>query len=92
MGSILANFPTEKIKLHKPSGDIYEVTALVQSSGIQSEDSSIPIETNDYFAPEDEREVELKLVYSQNINENDIPDDDVKITVSEISIPFMQAD
>lgn len=49
MGSILANFPTEKIKLHKPSGDIYEVTALVQSSGIQIEDSSIPIETNDYF-------------------------------------------
>ena len=55
-------------------------------------DSGYSVETNDYFAPEDEREVELKLVYSQNINENDIPDDDVKITVSEISIPFMQAD
>lgn len=49
MRSILANFPTEKIILHKPSGKVYEVIALVGSTGIQSEDISIPIEKNDYF-------------------------------------------
>lgn len=49
MRSILEHFPTENIILHKPSGKTYSVTALVQSSGIQSEDTTIPIEANDYF-------------------------------------------
>ncbi|MBR1852461.1 MAG: toll/interleukin-1 receptor domain-containing protein [Lachnospiraceae bacterium] len=49
MRSLLANFPTEKLILHKPSGETYEVVSLVDSSNIMSEDTSIPIETNDYF-------------------------------------------
>ena len=49
MRSILAHFPTEKLILHKPSGSTYEVIGLVGSTGIQSEDITIPIETNDYF-------------------------------------------
>lgn len=49
MRSILASFPTEKLILHKPSGDTYEVEGLVESSGIQSEDINVPIEPNDYF-------------------------------------------
>lgn len=49
MRSILANFPTEKITLHKPSGQTYEVIALIGPSCIQSEDISVPIEMNDYF-------------------------------------------
>ena len=52
MSGMLSGFPTEKIILHKPSGDTYEVTALVGSSGINSDDSSIPIETDDYFERE----------------------------------------
>ena len=48
--SILANFPTEKLILHKLSGDEYEVEGMIGSSGtIISEDVSIPIETDDYF-------------------------------------------
>jgi len=35
--------------LHKSSGDTYEVTGLVGSSGIQSEDISVPIEKDDFF-------------------------------------------
>lgn len=49
MRSILKNFPTEEIILHKPNEQTYVVTALVSSSSIQSEDISIPIEPNDYF-------------------------------------------
>ena len=49
MKSILGNFPTEKLILHKPSGDTYEVKGLVESSGIQIDDITVPIEPNDYF-------------------------------------------
>lgn len=49
MRSLLSNFPTEKVILHKPSGATYEVEVLVGSSGIQSDDISVPIEPNDYF-------------------------------------------
>lgn len=49
MRSILDDFPTEKLILHKPSGKIYEVKGLVGSSGIQSEDITVPIEPNDYY-------------------------------------------
>lgn len=49
MRNILENFPTEKLILHKPSGDTYEVKGLVGSSEIQSDDITIPIEPNDYF-------------------------------------------
>lgn len=49
MRSILTNIPTEKLILHKPSGDIFEVAGLVDSSTIFSDDVTIPIEINDYF-------------------------------------------
>lgn len=49
MRSILSNFPTETLILHKPSGDTFGVTGLVDSSTVFSDDTSIPIETNDYF-------------------------------------------
>lgn len=49
MRSILDNFPTEKLILHKPSGKTYEVKGLVGSSGIQSDDITVLIEPNDYF-------------------------------------------
>ncbi len=49
MRSILSNFPTETLILHKPSGDTYKVIGLVDSSTVFSDDTSIPIETNDYF-------------------------------------------
>lgn len=49
MRSLLAHFPTEKIILHKTTGETFELDALVSSSGIQSENISIPIELNDYF-------------------------------------------
>ena len=49
------------------------------------------VETNDYYEVDQEREVELKLVYNPDINRDDIPDDDVRISVKEISIPFVQA-
>ena len=49
MRNILENFPTEKLILHKSSGNTYEVKALVGASEIQSDDITIPIEPNDYF-------------------------------------------
>jgi len=49
MRSILANFPTEQILFHKQSGETFEVKALVGSSGINTEDTSISIEIDDYF-------------------------------------------
>ena len=49
MRSTLNNFPTEKLILHKPSGDIYEVEGVVEPSEIQSDDVTVPIEPNDYF-------------------------------------------
>lgn len=48
--SILANFPTEKLIYHKLSGGDYEIVGMIGSSGtIISEDTSVPIETDDYF-------------------------------------------
>lgn len=49
MRSILKNFPTEKLILHKPSGGTYEVKGLVEPSEIQSDDVTVPIAPNDYF-------------------------------------------
>ena len=49
MSTMLSNFPTEKVILHKPSGETYEVVALVGSSSINSDNGSIPIEIDDYF-------------------------------------------
>lgn len=49
MRSILTNFPTETLILHKSSGDTFKVIGLVDSSTVFSDDTSIPIETNDYF-------------------------------------------
>ena len=49
MRSILTNFPTETLILHKSSGDSFKVIGLVDSSTVFSDDTSIPIETNDYF-------------------------------------------
>lgn len=46
---ILDHFPTEKLILHKSSGEEVELVALVGNNGIQSEDISVPIEVNDYF-------------------------------------------
>lgn len=48
--TILANFPTEKLILHKTTGEAYNVEGMIGNSGtIMSEDVSIPIETDDYF-------------------------------------------
>lgn len=49
--SILANFPTGKMTLHKLSGEEYEVEGMICSSGtlIMIEDVSIPIEMDDFF-------------------------------------------
>ncbi len=48
--SILRRFPTEKLILHKISGEKYEIIGLVGTDGrIMSEDVSIPIEIDDYF-------------------------------------------
>ena len=49
MKNTLKNFPTEKLILHKPSGDTYKVEGMVESSEIQSDDVTVPIEPNDYF-------------------------------------------
>ena len=49
MRSILASFPTEQLLFHKQTGEIFEVKALVGSTGINSEDISISIEIDDYF-------------------------------------------
>lgn len=49
MRSILTNFPTEDLIFHKQSGDTYKVTALVGNKIINSEDTSIPIEVDDFF-------------------------------------------
>ena len=38
MKNTLKNFPTEKLILHKPSGDTYKVEGMVESSEIQSDD------------------------------------------------------
>ena len=43
MRSILENFSTEKLILHKPSGSTCEVEGMIESSGIQSNDVTVPI-------------------------------------------------
>ena len=43
MRSILENFSTEKLILHKPSGSTCEVEGMIESSGIQSDDVTVPI-------------------------------------------------
>lgn len=43
MRSILENFSTEKLILHKPSGSTYKVEGIIESSGIQSDDVTVPI-------------------------------------------------
>lgn len=47
--SLLSNFPTELLILHKASGKTYEVSALVSNSNVMSEKVDVPIEINDYF-------------------------------------------
>ena len=39
MRSILENFSTEKLILHKPSGSTCEVEGMIESSGIQSDEN-----------------------------------------------------
>ena len=43
MRSILENFSTAKLILHKPSGSTYKVEGIIESSGIQSDDVTVPI-------------------------------------------------
>ena len=43
MRSILENLSTEKLILHKPSGSTCEVEGMIESSGIQSDDVTVPI-------------------------------------------------
>ena len=43
MRSILENFSTEKLILHKPSVSTCEVEGMIESSGIQSDDVTVPI-------------------------------------------------
>ena len=43
MRSILENFSTEKLILPKPSGSTCEVEGMLESSGIQSDDVTVPI-------------------------------------------------
>ncbi len=49
MISTIGEFPTETLILHKPCGDIYEVKCLVDSSKVHCDDTSVPIEQDDYF-------------------------------------------
>ncbi|MFZ5945060.1 MAG: hypothetical protein ACOYVD_13230 [Bacillota bacterium] len=48
MRSILSNFPTEKVKLLKKNGEIYEgIEALIDSEKIFIDDATVPIEEED---------------------------------------------
>ena len=48
------------------------------------------VKRGDKYTPGLEREVELKLYYKQEVTENELPLDDVKISNLNITIPFIQ--
>lgn len=91
MRNILENFPTEKLILHKSSGNTYEVKALVGAPEIQSDDITIPIEPNDYF----ERNLPNGIIEYYKVVDpgfykgmNDIPDH-YQTKVQRISAPII---
>lgn len=49
MGDMLSAFPTETLILHKKSGEIHNVTALVDNDTIHSDDVDIIIEEGDIY-------------------------------------------
>lgn len=48
MSNILGSFPTEKVKLLKKNGEVYEnIEALVESKKIFIDDATVPVEEED---------------------------------------------